>query len=349
MKVTLLLIACIGSISVGLAQELDPEKEYVSVCVGFYNLENLFDTLDTEHVRDSEFTPDGSKNWNTEKYQQKLENMASVIAAMATGVNPDGPAVLGVCEIENISVLEDLVKMPAIKNRNYKIVHYDSPDKRGIDVALLYQEKYFTLESSRTISLVTEDTGFYTRDQLLVSGILDGEEMHFMVSHWPSRRGGEKRSRPKREAAADLGRSVIDSIQAVNPKAKVVYMGDLNDNPNNSSVKSHLNCESNIHRVSHPKLYNPMANLFQKGIGTAAWRDNWNLFDQIICTPELVTKDADYDTYRFYLAKIYNKDFLIQSEGSYAGYPFRSFVGNNWLGGYSDHFPVYILLIKEKK
>src|SRR5690606_25466076 len=152
----------------------------VTVCVGFYNLENLFDTVDTEGVLDTEFTPNGPKSWNGEKYKKKLENMAEVISKMATEVNPDGPAILGVSEIENRAVLEDLVQMPAIKGRNYKIIHYDSPDRRGIDVALLYQEKYFKPESSRSIRLVTNDSGFYTRDQLLVSGIMDGEELHIM-------------------------------------------------------------------------------------------------------------------------------------------------------------------------
>jgi len=331
------------------AQQLDKEKEYNVVSIGFYNLENLFDTINSDGVRDTEFTPNGSKSWNTKRYRTKLEHMAKVIAEVGAEVTPDGIAVLGVCEIENKSVLEDLVKMPAIRNRNYQIIHYDSPDRRGIDVGLLYQEKYFTPSSSASIPLVMkEDTSFITRDLLLASGRLDGEEFHFMVSHWPSRRGGEAKSRPKRIAAAQLGKSVIDSLQKINPNAKMVYMGDLNDDPVNPSIKKHLLAKGDIAELSNGDLYNPMEKLYKQGIGTLAWRDNWNLFDQLICSANLVESGNNFLSYKFYKAKVFNQAYLKQSKGNFKGYPFRTFVGSSWMNGYSDHFPVYLLLIKEK-
>ena len=331
------------------AQQLAKDKEYNVLGIGFYNLENLFDTINTDGVRDTEFTPEGTKSWDTHRYNTKLERMAKVISDLGTDVTPDGIAVLGVCEIENRSVLEDLVAMPAIKKRNYQIIHYDSPDRRGIDVALLYQEKYFAPTSSASIPLVMkEDTSFITRDLLLASGKLDGEEFHFMVSHWPSRRGGEAKSRPKRIAAAQLGKRIIDSLYNSNPQAKMVYMGDLNDDPVNPSIKKHLNAKGDMTDLRVGDLYNPMEKLYKQGIGTLAWRDNWNLFDQLICTSNLIETGNDFSTYKLYKARVFNQPYLKQSKGNFKGYPFRTFVGPNWLNGYSDHFPVYLLLIKEK-
>jgi len=323
-------------------------------CVGFYNLENLFDIEvdpDTNKILQDDFTPDGAHAYTKERYQKKLTNLSMVIAKMATEMSPSGPAVLGVCEIENKKVLEDLVNMPAIKNRNYKIVHYESPDRRGIDVALLYQEKYFKLESSKSLRLsIPGKPKFKTRDQLLVSGKVDEETFHFIVAHWPSRSGGESRSRPNRIAAADLGKSVIDSIRNVNPQAKVIYMGDLNDDPSSISIKDNMNATGKLKKLKkETQLYNPMEPLFKKGIGTLAWRDSWNLFDQMICTQNLVSRDKIFDSYKIFQPVVYNKPFLKNVEGSYAGYPKRTYVGTTWQGGYSDHFPVYLFLIKEKE
>ncbi|HCY00684.1 MAG TPA: endonuclease, partial [Bacteroidales bacterium] len=189
------------------------EKQYKVVNIAFYNLENLFDTLDTPGVNDKDYTPEGSNRWNTKKYQEKLENLAEVLSKIGTDATPHGPAVIGLAEMENRSVLEDLAKQKAIAERNYRIVHYDSPDRRGIDVALFYQPEYFEVTNSVSHRLKIEGReDFYTRDQLLVSGLLDGEEFHFIVSHWPSRSGGESRSRPLRNAAGDLGRHIIDSV-----------------------------------------------------------------------------------------------------------------------------------------
>ncbi len=334
------------------AQELDKSKSYEVVCVGFYNLENLFDTIadpDTLKILQDEFTPDGPKQFTSARYYQKLTNLAKVIADMGSETTPDGPAVLGVCEIENREVLEDLVAMPAIAERDYQIVHYHSPDRRGIDVALLYQAKYFNYESSATFTVKDEnDPNFITRDQLLVSGTIGGEKFHFMVAHWPSRRGGQKKSAPKRAMAAEVGKYIMDSLEVNDPGSKFIYMGDLNDDPVSPSLKKVLGTEGKIDRVEEGDLYNPMEDLFKKGIGTLAWRDNWNLFDQFVCSSTLVETGSQFDSYKYFNAKVHNADYLKNPEGSFKGYPFRSYVGPNWQGGYSDHFPVYLYLIRER-
>ncbi len=321
-------------------------KQYKIICIGFYNLENLFDTIDSPDTHDIEFTPKGVAAWDTERYRHKLENMADVISKIGTEKVPTGAAVLGVSEVENRQVLEDLVKMPKLKERNYKIVHYDSPDFRGIDVALLYQADKFTPVSSRAVRLnIPEKEDFKSRDQLLVSGKLEGEEMHFIVNHWPSRRGGEKRSRPLRNAAADLCRSIADSILQINKDAKIIMMGDLNDDPINQSLTRHLKASGDKKNLKEGHFYNPMYNMFKSGKGTLAYRDTWSLFDQIIFTQGCLGKN--YSTYKYYKTSIFNKRFLLQKKGRYAAYPLRSFAGGVYLGGYSDHFPVYSYMIKE--
>lgn len=334
------------------AQELDNAKSYNVVCVGFYNLENLFDTIvdpDVNKILQDDFTPEGAHRFTSDRYHQKLENLSKVIAELGTATTPHGAAVIGVAEVENIHVLEDLVAMPALKDRNYKIVHYDSPDKRGIDVGFLYQERYFKLDTSMIFHTIDpENSDWYTRDQLVMSGKIDGEPFHFVVAHWPSRRGGQKRSEPKRMLAADLGKHIIDSIQGVDPSAKVIYMGDLNDDPTSNSLKKNLGTVGRIDKVEAGNLYNPMEQFFKNGIGTLAWRDNWNLFDQLICTSNLIETGKDYSTYKFFKATVYNESYLKVTEGSYKGYPKRTYVGTTWQGGYSDHFPVFLYLIKEQ-
>lgn len=322
------------------------EQKFKVGCVGFYNLENLFDTIDSPDTRDFEFTPKGKNNWTSVRYLKKLKNMATVISQIATETTPDGLAILGVSEIENRQVLEDLVAQPEIAERNYQIVHYNSPDRRGVDVGLLYQKKYFTVTntSSHTLHIEGKDD-FYTRDQLLVSGIFDGDPLHIIVNHWPSRYGGEKRSRPLRNAAAQLSRHLVDSLLTINPQAKVIVMGDLNDDPVNQSVKKYMKGRPDIKNLKDSEMYNPMEKMYKKGIGSLAYRDSWNLFDQTIITKGLT--GHDFSSYKFYKVNIFNKSFLTTKSGQYAGYPFRTFAGGSFLGGYSDHFPVYITLIKE--
>lgn len=339
-KSLLLLLVVITLVFAGFKNQ----RDVYTTCIGFYNLENLFDTLDTENVNDSEFTPDGDKKWNTAKYNEKLSHMADVISQLGVEMNPKGLAVLGVCEVENKSVLEDLVKQKEIADRNYQIVHYDSPDHRGIDVGLLYNPSLFTVTNSKSYTLHMPDIEDYaTRDQLLVSGEIDGEKLHIIVCHWPSRRGGEKKSRPLRVAAAELAKSIIDSLQNEDPNAQVMLMGDLNDDPVNASLQKGLKAVGDKSMVGEKGLYNSMYDMYKKGNGTLAYRDNWNLFDQIVISKGLLKEEGYY----FYASKVFNKPFLKNPEGSFKGYPYRTFVGSSYQGGYSDHFPVYAVLVKK--
>jgi len=329
-------------------QSTPEKKEFLTVCIGFYNVENLFDTINSPGINDVEFTPEGPNRWNSARYFEKLENLSEVIEKMGQELTPDGPAVLGVSEVENRAVLVDLARRERIKDRNYQVVHHTGPDRRGIDVAFLYQPKYFTYISSKPYrTVVPGRDDFRTRDQLLVTGELLGERMHFIVAHWPSRSGGEKASRPLRIAAADIARGIIDSIQAAEPGAKVFFMGDLNDDPTDRSVRRHLRASSNPDRLRENELFNPFFDLYRKGIGSLAYRDSWNLFDQILLTPALV--GGDYQQFRFFRAEVFNRPFMRQPSGRFQGYPFRSYGGGVYLGGYSDHFPTYVFLIREKR
>ena len=344
MKNFWLLLMVFFVVNTGFAQD----KEVRVGCIGFYNVENLFDTLDTPDVRDTEFTPTGERLWNTTLYQEKLKNLARVISEMGTEMTPDGVAMLGVAEIENRKVLEDLVKEPSIISRNYRVVHFDSPDKRGIDVGLLYQPKYFKVEKATQIPTILyepDSSKVYTRDVLLVSGQFDGEELHVLVNHWPSRSGGEAASAWRREGSAKINKHVVDSLQNANPNAKVIIMGDLNDDPISPSVKKILAPKNKPNEVEDGDLFNPMYAYFKKGIGTLAWRDSWNLFDQMIVSSGLVRKNDK--GYHFFKARVFNEKYLQTKTGQYKGYPFRTFAGNNYTGGFSDHFPVYFFLVKE--
>lgn len=242
------------------------DKDYEIAAIGFYNVENLFDTIDTPGVRDREYTPTGANQWGTQRYYEKLDRLSEVLALMATEATPDGLAVVGLAEIENEEVIRDLINTKRLKDRGYEIVHYDSPDKRGVDVGLIYQPKYYQVTSSKSYTLKIDGMdNFFTRDHLLVSGDFLGERMHFIVAHWPSRRGGEKRSSPLREAAADLARSIVDSIQtAENGKAKIMFMGDLNDDPTNVSVRKNMRSVGKIEKVRPGEMFNPFESFFKK-------------------------------------------------------------------------------------
>ena len=325
------------------------EKKFKIHTVAFYNLENLFDTIN-DPTKFDEYSPIMELKTNREKaYKQKISNMARVIAEIGKEVTSNMPAVLGVCEVENKNVLEDIVNDTLLQQKDYGVIHYNSPDTRGIDVALLYQKNLFTPISTSTHGLKIYDdqnqTRIYTRDQLLVSGKLEDDLIHIIVNHWPSRRGGEARSRPKRVAAAKLNKRIVDSLQAINPYAKVIIMGDFNDNPNNASVKSILKAKNEKRKVSLKGIYNPFMNFYKNGLGTTAYRDSWSLFDQIMITEPLLYKD--YSSFRFYKAGIFNKRYLIDKSGTYKGYPYRSWSDGGFSNGFSDHFPVYMYLIKE--
>lgn len=320
-------------------------KQAKIVCVAFYNLENLFDTIDDPKTDDAEFTPGGSGRWDTQRYNTKLANLAKVISQIGDEYSKNGPVFIGVSEVENRNVVEDLIHTPPLKSMGYDLVHYDSPDARGIDVALLYQPKIFKVKSSSVHPLRMADTNFRTRDILQVDGLLDGELVHVLVNHWPSRSGGEAESVFKRDAAADLCLSVVQNIYKEEPGARIIIMGDLNDDPVDESLIKHLKIKTKPENVKPGDLFDPMWQLFHDGFGSLAYMDNWNLFDQIIVSSSLMDKNSG--DYRFLKARVFKKDFIIQKEGQYAGYPFRTYGGGVYQGGYSDHLPVYLFLVKE--
>lgn len=338
-----ILFCCAGMtwlfLSVGCRSYKSPQM------VAFYNVENLFDTIDAPDVQDSEFTPESKKVWNSGRYYRKLENISSVIAELGRSEKVGAPAVLGLAEVENRNVLMDLVNTIPLEKFNYKFIHKDSPDQRGIDVALIYRPEYFKPSQSKFFPLhITNEDGqsIPTRDVLLASGNFCGERVHFIVCHWPSRYGGTERSIPFRKAAADLVRSVVDSLKAHETDPYIIIMGDLNDDPTDISVKDHLKAGLFSQPIESDSLFNATAHLYLKGRGTLCYRGKWNLFDQFIISPNFLASAKG----KFLLLKtgLFDKEFLRQQDGDYKGYPFRTFVGNWYHGGYSDHFPSYILL-----
>jgi hypothetical protein len=334
-----LILFLFFSLCVGLHAQ---DKHYAVYGVAFYNVENLFDPLDSPDTNDEEFTPKGSYNWTETKYENKLENMASVLNQLGDKYCPMGPAVIGVAEVENRKVLEDLVKTGDFATKNYQIVHQDSPDRRGIDVALLYNPSLFKPESYKAFSFtLPDDTAFRTRDQLLVSGAIAGEKIHVIVNHWPSRRAKSIR----REQAAAVTRTIVDSLRAADPNVKVMVMGDLNDDPTNASVKKVLSGKQEKTDVGDKDLFNPFWKYYANGIGTLGYKGHWDLFDQIMMTRGLTDDDKFLLTY--WKAEIFNRDFLINQEGPFKGYPRRTHSKGIYFNGYSDHLPVIIYLVKQ--
>ncbi|MFT3884819.1 MAG: endonuclease/exonuclease/phosphatase family protein [Flavobacteriales bacterium] len=258
------------------------DTRYVPMCVGFYNVENLYDTLDNPLTDDAEWLPTSAKQWNTARYRRKLGKMAQVISELGKDVSPDGVACMGFAELENRNVLSDLIHTPPLDKRGYQLVHHDSPDRRGVDVGFIYNPKHFTPINEKAYRLSDpNDSTFRTRDQLVVSGVLDGDTVSFIVAHWPSRRGGEKASMPRRILAAQLGRHIEDSLMARYRNARTLYMGDLNDDPTDPSVRKFLGAVGDKAEATGNKLFDPMVDLYKRGIGSLAWGDAWNLFDQI--------------------------------------------------------------------
>ncbi|QNM85447.1 endonuclease/exonuclease/phosphatase family protein [Polaribacter pectinis] len=345
-----ILLLLLVSISSSFGQKQG--KKYNIRTIAFYNLENLFDTIN-DVTKNDEASPMMEIKANRSKvYWDKIDKLASTIAQIGLDKANTSPAIIGVSEVENLSVLEDLVKSKHLAKQRYGIIHYDSPDKRGIDVALLYQKRYFKpiYHEAFNPKIYRDNFPVYTRDQLLVSGYLDDELIHVIVNHWPSRSGGEAKSRPLREKAAYQNTKIIAQIREKEPNAKILTMGDFNDDPINSSFKEVLKTKSRKKDVAEGDLYNPYEDLHRRGFNTLAYRDNLNLFDQILFTSQLLDKgEKDFSTYKMYKAMIFNKRFLSGKKGKYKGYPFRSFSNGGYTGGYSDHYPVYIYLIKEKQ
>lgn len=316
--------------------------------IGFYNLENLYDTINDPFKDDEEFLPNSERQYNGRIYWDKLSRLSDVISQMGTDINPDGLAILGVAEIENDTVLNDLIRMPKLKARKLKTVHYNSPDARGVDVGLLYNPKYFTPVYSAPLFVKLpggSKDSYFTRDVLYVKGIMDGDTVHVFVNHWPSRSGGEERSIPARAAAASVGKRAIDSIMKINPMSKVVLMGDLNDDPISPSVTKVLNAKGKEKDVKESGLFNPWVDMYKKGIGTLAYQDAWGLFDQIIISQAWLNKEQA--GYFYQRPVIFNKEFMVQATGKFKGYSKRTWDGITYNYGYSDHFPVFVMMLKK--
>ncbi len=351
MKKLLVLIISFLTFYVGFSQE-KKEKKYKIRTVAFYNLENLFDTINNISKNDEASPIMKLKGNRTKVYKDKLDKLAFVISQIGAEKTKTSPVILGVAEIENRQVLEDLVKTDLLKKKHYDIIHFDSPDKRGIDVALLYQSRYFKPIHYEAFNpnIYAQNRKVYTRDILWVTGYLDDELVHVIVNHWPSRRGGEAKSRPKREKAAYKVTQIMEKIKETEENPKVIIMGDFNDDPINSSFKTVLKTKRKKANVNEGDIYNPYEDMFSRGFNTLGYRDNINLFDQILITSPLLNKGKkDFSTYKMFKSGIFNKRFLTNKKGRYKGYPLRSFSFGAYTGGYSDHYPVYMYFIKEEK
>ena len=309
--------------------------------IAFYNFENLFDTIPNNPLgRDEEFTPGGSRQWDGRKYWLKVHNLAYAISQFKTKTTPYGPAIIGVSEIENASVMADVARQPELRDWNLQIVHHDSPDLRGVDVGLMYNPRYFKVENVTNHTLTA--LSFATRDRMCVVGQLLGQRIGVIVNHWPSRLGGQEQSEPNRIAAAELSKQIADSLWRVDPDMGVIVMGDLNDDPMNKSCAVILGGKREAKDAKPHGFFNPWWNILNRGIGTLAYASSWNLFDQIIISGNLV--NTPEDRWHFYEAKVLNFDFLKDTEGNRVGYPKRTYAAGSFLGGYSDHFPTEIFL-----
>ncbi|MBR5700174.1 MAG: endonuclease/exonuclease/phosphatase family protein [Bacteroidales bacterium] len=335
-----------------------------SYVIGFYNLENLFDTYHDEGKNDYQYLPDGDNAWTEVKYAKKLHNMAHVIAEMAKE-NGRYHTVLGVSEVENRHALEDLVAEPEIADANFQIIHYDGPDRRGVDCALLYRPELMQVVSSESIPFdfnsekikfemdKEAQDNFRTRDILMVHGIIDGEHFAFYVCHLPSRIGGK--GQDLRARGGEIAYEHARKMEAEFPGIKIVVMGDMNDNPTDESMAVYLRGKEDIKEVGEEDFFSPFLSMFKAGYGTLAYRGEWNIYDCILVNYNLA--HAQKGTLRIqplikkkkaqYYGRVFQKPFMTNQTGQYAGTPFRTFSGGQFIGGYSDHYPTYIVVSKK--
>ncbi|KGN86104.1 endonuclease/exonuclease/phosphatase family protein [Porphyromonas sp. COT-290 OH860] len=343
----LMLTASLALMLLGVGQGY--AQKYAKISVAFYNLENLFDTQDGPN-NDADFLPNGSNQWTPERYQMKLDNMAAAINQIAEDRAPD---ILGVCELENRQVLEDLIAHPTLAAHGYSIVHFDSPDRRGIDCALLYRGSVFKFTDARPHPVnISGEPEIKTRDVLEVNGTILGEPVSILVAHWPSRAGGEQISLNRRMSAAKVMKRVTDSLTSIGADQKVILMGDFNDDPVSPSLTKGLMSKNQLDEIREGDLFNVMAKLHRQGLGTLAYRDVWNLFDNIVVTSNLIGSDLstlkllEDKTTKAY-GRICNSSMLTQKTGQFKGYPFRTFSYGQFQNGYSDHYPVYVYLVRQ--
>jgi hypothetical protein len=325
--ITLLLISSYGNAQRPYGQP--------QILIGFYNCENFYDTTNQLNVADEDFLPNSEKKYTQSVYENKVTSLAKVIHSLGVIENVNGIALLGLAEIENQWVLNKLINHPLIKKFHYQFIHFDSKDARGVDVALLFNPAQFIPYQKKSYSLTdqTHFTTYATRDILYVKGRLMNEWVHVLVNHWPSRLGGEKKSSSKRIWASQVCKKIMDSVHGLDPLARFVVMGDFNDNPSNKSM-------------TQLQMQNPFMKMYKKGIGSLAYNDAWNLFDQILLCKEWngpETGKSSKFSLSNYKSIVYNNQTLIEKKGRYAGYPKRTYVGSLYNAGYSDHFPVALI------
>lgn len=316
----------------------DPTKSRYTIA--FYNLENLFDTKNDPKTLDDDFTEGSKRKWNEKRFRKKIKKLSRAISGIGYNEVLHPPVIIGVAEVENEKVVKDLTQSKFLKNKGYNYVHFDSPDERGIDTALIYRKEYFKVLATEAISLLlTNEFGErdFTRDILYVKGLLENETVHILVNHWPSRRAGTEKTAFRRKEAASKNNEVINRIVSEDPNARIIVMGDFNDDPHSESIQS----------LVSEGLYNPMELLLTKYEGTLNYRGNWNLFDQILCSHNFLQQHGN--SFRFESAKIFNPLSLKEYKGRNKGNPFRTFIGRKYLGGISDHFPVYSIFTIIKK
>lgn len=306
--------------------------------LAFYNIENLFDLRDSKFTNDGDFLPQSVKRWTPKRYKNKLRKIGFAISNIGRAETGKHPAIVGLAEVENAKVLEDLLESKHLDDLDYDYVHFDSLDERGIDVAMLYDTNVFKPLHTETFSIsLTDEDGSpdYTRDILLVGGLLEGEHMHFIVNHWSSRREGQKETEFKRLAASEKISEIISSLTQKDENAKIIVLGDFNDTPQNESLKR---------LVEDHSLFNPFETLRSFTRGTVKHRRQWYVFDQILISTNYFKSSKN--EFEFFKADIFDADFLKQFNGPFKGAPFRTYVGKKYKGGYSDHFPVYTILKK---
>lgn len=308
------------------------------VCIAFYNQENLFDTIDDPHKNDNEFLPTARNQWNSEKYFNKLDHMAQVIASMNESKGPD---ILGMCEVENLAVVHDLMQQKRLKSLKYAAVHFESPDERSIDNALVYKTSKFSLITAYPYPVIIDTLPrFKTRDILLVKlQAKNKATLILLVNHFPSRLGGQETSEFKRFRAAAVLKHIFDSIHTADPNQAVIAMGDFNDEPNDPAMDSILGAGPD----SGFAFFNPMYALYQSGIGSHLYRKHWSMLDQFVLNPVLHS-DKGKINYQHGSATVFQQPWMLETDEKYKGAPKRTFAGAKYLNGYSDHFPVYLYL-----
>lgn len=349
MKKTFALLALLFLIGISAARA--DEKKFALYGIGFYNLENLFDTCHDEGHNDYQFLPDGQYKWTGLKYKHKLRNMARVLSDMGTDKLPGiGCALIGVSEVENAKCLTDLCEEEPLKARNFQFVHIEGPDYRGVDCALLYNPRLFKVDAVKLVPYVyvlPKDSMRNTRGFLTVSGILANEHVVVIVNHLPSRFAESF----YREEGGRQIRQVKDSLLREDPNAKIIIMGDMNDDPQDKSMAESLGAKRKMADVESGGLWNPWWDTLANGMGTLRYDGKWNLFDQIILSHSLLdpNKKKDYSLLKYYAHQIFCRDYLLQKEGKHKGNSLRTHAGGVWLDGYSDHFPTVVYVIKEAK